>query len=117
MKDTVAAAVARTLGVSLHHIWGWELNARQDGGPGVPGMLQTRLQVRVISDHDTLRKLQMGHQHGSWALNAIDVEARQPPDVPARLDVALLYGKETQHIFKALAQMTVYRKNQKSKRK
>lgn len=117
MKDTVAAAIARTLGVSSKYISGWELNAKQSGYLGMPGMLETHLQIRIEADRDTLYRLQLGQRRGSWALNAIDVEMHQPITVPARLDVTLLYGKETQHIFKALAQLTIYRRNQKGKRR
>jgi hypothetical protein len=117
MKDTVAAAIARILGVSSKLISGWSLEARQDGRRGTPGMLTTHLQVKVEADRDTLYRLQTGQHRGSWALNNVYADSAHLFDVAARLDVALLYGKETQHIFKALAQMTVYRKNQKGKRK
>ena len=117
MKDTVAAAIARTLGVSSNRIIGWELRARQDGYPGVPGQLTTHLEVKVDVDRDTLYRLQMGQRRGSWVLDNVHADSRHPLDGSARLGITLLYGTETQHIFKALAQMTIYRRNQKSKRK
>jgi hypothetical protein len=117
MRDTVAAAVARTLGISSKLISGWSLEARQDGRRGAPGMLTTHLQVKVEADRDTLYRLQIGQHRGSWALNSVYADSARPFDVAARLDVVLLYGKETQHIFKSLAQMTTYRRNQKGRRR
>lgn len=117
MKDLVAEAVARTLGISSKYIAGWELNVQQEGMPGVPGMVRSSLQVKMVASHDSLRRLQMGERRGSWALNAVNVDSFRPGDTAARLDVILLYGKETQHIFKALAQLTVYRRNQRGRRK
>jgi hypothetical protein len=115
MKDLVAEAVARTLGVSSKFISGWELNARQDGRPGMPGAVRTHLLLRMEPDQEALRKLQLGQRRGSWALERVDVQLGEW--APAQLVVTLLYGKETQHIFKALAQLTVYRRNQKGRRK
>jgi hypothetical protein len=118
MKDLVAEAVARTLSISSKGIAGWELSAAMEGRPGAPGMLRTRLQVRVMASREELGRLQSGARRGSWALEAIDADVHYSDlDAPVRLSVVLLYGKETQHIFKALAQMTVYRRNQKGKRK
>jgi hypothetical protein len=116
MRDLVALAVARTLGVSSKMIFGWELNALQRGIRGAPGMLETQLQVHLFSDLEMLRRLQNGERRGSWALHGVSAEAGGPLDVPARLDVVLLYGKETQHIFKALAQQMVYRKPAKRRK-
>lgn len=117
MTDLVVAAIARTLGVSSKFISGWELNAQMDGRPGMAGMLRTELQVKVVADRQTLQRFQNRDSRGSWALHAVAVDMQSPMEVPARLDVKLLYGKETQHIFKALAQQTVYRRNQKGRRK
>jgi hypothetical protein len=118
MKDLVAEAVARTLGLSSRLISGWELNAQQNGMPGTPGMIRTELRVRVVADRTSLHRLQMGERRGSWALQQLEVQdAYGPSHLQGRIDVVLLYGKETQHIFKALAQLTVYRRNQKGKKR
>lgn len=115
MKDLVKEAIGRTLGVSSNLIVSWSLSAVMGRGCS----LRNTLQVKVAADRAALQRLQSGERRGSWALDQMAVTcATQVPDYGlADIDVALLYGKETQHIFKALAQQTVYRRNQKSKRK
>jgi hypothetical protein len=121
-KDYVAEAVARTLGVSVHAICGWELSAKRQGralalGVGALGMIETRLQVSLAADSETLRKALVQDRRGSWLVGHYDVEAANSLSAKIRVDITLVRGKETQHIFKALHQTVTVRGPQKRKKK
>ena len=121
MKDYVAEAIGRTLGVSSKAVAGWELNAQRRGqvlapGLGLLGMIDAQLQVTLATDSESLRKVLSQDRCGSWLTRNYKVSANSPLDTTVHADITLLHGKETQHIFKALYQTMTVRGRQKKRR-
>jgi len=116
--DFVRQAVARTLKVPLSNVGRWDVTASQNShavvGSTLPGMLDAAMTVKLNGPVKDLSRFLSRDICGSAVIVSID-----PCFDPLQVEVSLqlLYGKETQHIFKALAQMFRIRGKQPKRRK
>lgn len=121
MTDYVRSAIARNLGVSEHQIALWRITVGAGNRNGYPGQIEAELEVKFFLDPANLDRL--GKRYRSQAPNSLHIKQVSPVVTVGEntgqifVDITLLYGKETQHIFKALYQtMTVRGRQKRNKR-
>lgn len=121
MTDKVRSAIARNLGVSEHQIALWRIVVGSGNRNGCRSLVEAELEVKFFLDPTSLQKL--GDRYRSAARNSLAITSVSPVVTVGEntgqifVDITLLYGKETQHIFKALHQTMTVRGPQKGKRK
>ena len=120
--NRVRQVIARTLGVPLSSVGDWTLVAKQDAHMStrgyVPGMIRAELSVRLVGLAQDVRERFYKENTGSWYMDRISVDQRIASLMfESDLSLNLLYGKETQHVFKAAYQMFTVRGKQKGRRK
>lgn len=115
--NRVRQVIARTLRVHLSNVASWELLAKQGTEYGAPGRLHAELRVKLVGiDREVMERFYTGTGTGCWRIQDMQVgydlggHSTEP-------SIVLLYGKETQHIFKAAYQMFTVRRNQKGRKK
>jgi len=107
--DYVRQALARMLGVKLHHIGKWELRASSDAARYVGGFAQGMriAEMRVQFHGEAFKRIHhlvTSESSGSLRLANRSMDHFNGLVEDMSIDILLLYGKETQHIFKALHQ-------------
>lgn len=120
----VENALARTLGVKRHQIGRWSLAVNSGGfirssigRLGVTTMLEAEMTVQLAVSGEMARAFHE-KQFVFAGVSVTTVEStRQGPDYVLDLKLVLLYGKQTQHIFKALLQQFTVRGPQKRKKR
>jgi hypothetical protein len=114
MKDTVRSAIARNLGVSEHSIISWRIAV----GAAERQRVEAELEVKIRADGFVSQRLR--ERYNSEKPNSLYLKPAQLSvalgEERVYLDIVLLYGKETQHIFKALHQLMMVRGPQKRKK-
>lgn len=109
MIDYVRQALGRILGIKQHHIGRWDLSAIGSSagliGGYAPAKLQAEMSLMLHWDaYPFLRDISYGGKRGSVLVQSLTVNDRFGEGREVQAKVVLLYGKETQHFFKALAQ-------------
>ncbi len=126
MTDYVRSMIARQLGVPQRCIGLWRVTAgsgsRSGSGPlggyNVPTRLEAELEVQLHLDHPDflrMRKRWMEERRTSMQIKNHNLRERLGTEI-VDVDLTLLYGKETQHFFKAVLQSFTVRGAKKGKR-
>lgn len=129
-NEYVTQAIARMLRVKKACVGRWVIQADNNGehipvvghlGLGVSGIIKTGLKVTLALERDDLMRLQRTDLSGVRVLfmqeNAGRYGENWSLSGTTEVEVALLYSKETQHLFKALYQQMTVRGPQKRKKK
>jgi hypothetical protein len=129
MSDRVRSAIARNLGVSEHLITLWRITVGAGsrgtyighvgaGRRSIQTQLEAALEVTLLLDRDHV--VRFHEKLNARAVSSLYVKQITPQvsegDFRVFVDIALCYGKDTQHIFKALHQTMTVRGRQKGKR-
>lgn len=122
MNHYIEDYLARQLQVKRRQIGSWELKvvttAHVFTGVAVPGNLEARLQMR-LHGVTPVQWERLQRRSGSLVLGTM-LEVRTPRWVDEAsvvdLDLLCVYGKETQHLFKALLQAFTVRGPQKKRK-
>lgn len=127
MRDYISSAIARTLQIPLRQIVLWRITVGQGsrssrslggGSHNVLGMIEAELEVKLDLDAATAKHLQYIADTGKGSVVIKRAHVAQHLGTERTdLDVGLFYGKETEHIFKALYQTMTVRGPQKRKKK
>lgn len=126
MTDYVRGALGRCLGISESRIALWRLTCgvgsvsdSRFGAYNTPRRFEAEIEIQINADVEIERKLRERVLASSY--HGLVLTQAQPYELAGTRQLSLtiraIYGKDTQHLFKALAKMTVYRGPHKGKRK
>ncbi len=124
MTEYMENAIARTFGVKRRQVGRWSVNVGSGqfmqssvGRLGIATILDATMDVQIAVSADMARAFHE-KQFNFTGVSVTSVEStREGFDYVLNLKLVLLYGKQTQHIFKALSQQFTVRGPQKRKKR